>query len=62
MHFESNDKMWRDWINGLMSLSTGGAAKEGRPKINPRPGRGLNPGPPCRQERGLKTQEENSEK
>ena len=23
-----------------------GVAKEGRPKFNPRPGRGLNPGPP----------------
>ena len=35
----------RDETNGLTSLSTGGVAKDGRPKFNPQPGRGLIPEP-----------------
>ena len=34
----------RDQTNGLMYLSTDGVVKEGRPKFNPQPGQGLNPG------------------
>ena len=43
--FKSPDRTSRDKTNGLTFLSTDGVAKEGRPKFNPRPGRGLNPGP-----------------
>ena len=42
--FQSPDRLSRDLTNGLTSLSTDGVAKEGRPKFNPRPGQGLNPG------------------
>ena len=42
--FKSPDRMPRDETNGLTSLFTDGVAKEGRPKFNPLPGRGVNPG------------------
>ena len=44
--FKSPDRTLRDYTNGLTSLSTDGVAKESLPKFNPRPCRGLNPGPP----------------
>ena len=43
--FKSPDRTLRDQTNGLTSLSTNSAAKDSRSKFNPRPGRGLNPGP-----------------
>ena len=42
--FKFHYRMSRDWTNGLTSLSKDGVTKEGLPKFNPRPGRGLNPG------------------
>ena len=38
-----------------ISLSTDGVVKEGRPKFNLRPGRGLKPGPPGSQSAILPT-------
>ena len=53
--FKPLDRTLRDKTNGLTSLSTDSVAKEGRPKFNPRPGRGLNPGPPGWQSKVLPT-------
>ena len=55
LFFKFPDRTSRDQTNSLTSLSTDGVAKEGLPKFNPRPGRGLNPGPSGWQSEVLQT-------